>query len=102
MRKFLVIYSKKEKKKAPFELLKDHICFLKELEKKEKLILCGPLLDQDRALLLINASSKENVLNLIHRDPFIQTKYYQAFEVTEFLEANSQNHFLLNLEGNET
>ena len=42
MKYFVVSLSEKNKKTLSSELLKDHITFLKDLDKKGLLVLCGP------------------------------------------------------------
>lgn len=92
MKKYLVIYSKKDEERMSKELISDHVEFLKEM--KRKLFLCGPLSDEKRAILIIKEESREKALNIIYRDPFIQTKYYGKFDLTEIMKANDSNNWL--------
>lgn len=94
MKNYTVIYSDNTKE-ASEELTKDHINYLNTLETRGDLLLCGMMIDLNKALFIIKAGSKKEVLNLIHRDPFIQTKIYKSFEISEFLVADKNNNFLL-------
>ena len=86
MKNFFVIYSNKTKNPASEELIKDHVSFLKEIEKKKKLVLYETLVENDDALMIIREVSREKALDIIYRDPFIQTKYYRNFKLSEFEE----------------
>lgn len=95
MKKFLVIYSNKDKERGSNELTCDHVEFLKEIKKKNKLLLCGPLLNQEKSVLILKEESREKALEIVYRDPFIQTHYYGKFDLSEILEANDDNNWLM-------
>ena len=94
MKSFLVILSEKQPALFTDELLMAHVNHLKELQQQGNLILCGPFVDNQRALLIIRASEKAEVEAFIEQDPFIKSNYYQQFELHEFMEANDENLWL--------
>ena len=45
--------------------------------------------------MVFNCHSIEEVKSLINNDPFIKEKYYEAYDIQEFLEANDENNWLI-------
>jgi len=81
MSKFSITYLKREKEQASNELESDHQEFLKEMKRRQKVISSTPL--NGEYLIIIEEETKEKALNIVYRDPYIQTRYYQTFELTE-------------------
>lgn len=94
-KRFFIIYSNKSQKPASKELNNDHVSFLKEIEKEKKLLFYSLLKEKDNAILIIKEVSREKVLDIIYRDPFIQTKLYKNFKLSEITETNSEENILL-------
>ncbi len=95
MKKYVVILSGKKKNTLTEVLLKEHVEHLKEINKKGELFLCGPLVDSDKAIKIINANSMEEALKIAHSDPFTIHSYYPNIEILELEEANEDNEYLL-------
>jgi len=95
MKSFLVLFSKKTSSVLSNVLLDEHVKYLKKLYKDGNLLIYGPFIDSEGALLIIRADSESMVEKLIKLDPFIESNYYQEFTVREFTEANEQNNWLL-------
>ena len=96
MNKFLVIYknSGKEPDTSAEELVIAHVDYIKSLHENGVISLCGAYKDNSGAVLIFNAPSYKEVESIIMLDPLIKEKYYQ-FTITEFIEANEANNFLL-------
>lgn len=97
MKKYVVILSGKRKNTLTNALLNDHVRHLKEINRKGQLFLCGPLVDSDKAIKIINASSMEEALEIANSDPFTIHSYYPNIEVLELEEANEENEYLLKI-----
>ncbi|MCL2115209.1 MAG: YciI family protein [Methanobrevibacter sp.] len=96
MNKFLVIYSDSGKKPdaSAEELILTHVDYIKSLAKEGTLSLCGVFMDNSGAVLVFNAASSKEVESILEKDPLVKEKYYN-FTITEFIEANEENNFLL-------
>jgi uncharacterized protein YciI len=81
MSKFSITYLKREKEQASNELESDHQEFLKEMKRRQKVISSTPL--NGEYLIIIEEETKEKALNIVYRDPYIQTRYYQTFKLTQ-------------------
>ena len=95
MNSYLVILKNKRKGELSNDLLIRHVTYLKKLSKQGSLKLCGPFADNDGALMIYLAESIEEVEKLLNNDPFICDKYYQAYKIKEFIEANEENNWLM-------
>lgn len=95
MKTFLVLFKNKQPALLTSRLLEDHVAFLKQLHQDDALIICGPFVDNTGAVLIIKSVSTAEAENLILQDPFIQTQYYQQFEIHEFQIANAGNNWLM-------
>lgn len=96
MQTFLVILKDKRQSELTYDLLTKHINHLKTLAAKDYLVMCGPFKDNSGAILIIRAGSSTMVEKLIQVDPFIVENYYQSYSITEFIEANKTNQWLMN------
>ncbi len=71
-------------------ILKD----IRNLTALNKLYLCGPFENDDGALQIIVAETKEEVEELVNKDPFIRERYYKSYSIYELIEANEYNNWL--------
>jgi uncharacterized protein YciI len=94
MKSFLVLFGDKQLDLFNTELLNSHINYLKQLHQTGHLQTCGPFANDDGAMLIIKASSQEQVENLVAQDPFIKENYYQRISIQEYTEANAANNWL--------
>jgi len=96
MSNFLVIYKDSGKKfdESAEELIIEHVDYLRSLDKNGTLSLCGAFMDNTGAMLVYDATTYEEVENIVLSDPLIKEKYYE-FTISEFIEANEANNFLL-------
>lgn len=44
--------------------------------------------------MVFHCERKEEVESIVKQDPFIMEKYYQAYDINEFFEANKENNWL--------
>jgi len=77
------------------EYTRQHVERLRQLDAENSLFLCGPLKDDDRGMLIINAKSYEEAENIIKRDPFIANNCYLSYTIKEIIEGNAGNNYLL-------
>ncbi|MGD2168701.1 MAG: YciI family protein [Chlamydiota bacterium] len=95
MKSFIVLYSHKNKRCLTEEMLQGHILFLKKLKARNMLVICGPFIDNERAIIILRSSSKTEVDKLVNEEPFVKGKYYERYEIVEFIEANQENDWLM-------
>ena len=93
MSKFVVLYKLKERKGFTGDLVKNHVEHLRNLSKKNILLLCG-LLKGNGAMLILKAKSLKEAKEYILQDPVIIQKKYE-YKIHELIEANEDNNFLL-------
>ncbi|MBI9045234.1 MAG: hypothetical protein JEZ06_12160 [Anaerolineaceae bacterium] len=95
MSKFIAILKNRRNGELSTELLNQHVEHLIKLSKNKKLVLCGPFKTSDGAIQILEASTLNEAMELVHSDPFIKSKYYADFDLDELVEANDSNNFLL-------
>ena len=98
MKTFLVILNEKSNQQLDGDLLHKHVEHLKQLTKKEHLLVCGPFVDDSGAMLVLQAINASDVEALIQADPFIQEKFYGSHSITEFYKADASNNYLMDHE----
>lgn len=76
------------------EVVKSHVEHLRELNKKGKLVLCGPFTDYPGGMVVLTAKDLEEAVAIANSDPFIALGY-KSFEIRTLEEANEGNNFLL-------
>jgi uncharacterized protein YciI len=96
MAKFIFILSNKRKGKLTEELLNGHVKHLKDLKNKGLLFLCGPFEDNDGAIQILEAKTKEEATKHFLQDPFILNNYFEKYTSYELIEANDDNDWLMN------
>lgn len=67
-------------KKITEELIRSHVAHLKELDKKGKLILCGPFLNYKGGMVIIKATSYDEAKEIAESDPFVK-KGVESYEL---------------------
>lgn len=97
MNSYLVILKDKRNGELSNDLLTNHVTYLKGLSQQGSLKLCGPFVDDDGAVMVFQSESVEGVEELLNNDPFVYEKYYQSYEIKEFLEANNGNNWLVGI-----
>ncbi|MBI2519957.1 MAG: hypothetical protein HYV97_06060 [Bdellovibrio sp.] len=79
---------------TPFSesLIRRHVEYLRELERKEQLVLCGPFTDYSGGMVIIKAASLEEAQNIVGHDPFV-SEGAETFEIrTWLLSCEDNNH----------
>ena len=61
-------------------IILDHVQHLKQLRKEGRLLLCGPFSDHPGGMVVIQASTKDEALQIARNDPFI-LGFYKSFEL---------------------
>lgn len=92
---FVVTLSQKQKGQLTDELLAKHVEHLRLKTQEGKIRLCGPFLDGDSAIQVLIASDKKEAIQIVEGDPFIQSSYYQDYQIKELIEANERNNWLM-------
>lgn len=77
------------------ELTKQHVEHLRNLDSKGALFLCGPMKDDERGMLILNAKNYEEAESYVKQDPFIVNNCYTSYVIKEIIEGNASNNYLL-------
>lgn len=95
MAKYVVIFKDKIPSALTKEIYYNHVNHLRQSTKAGKLLLAGPLKEQDKILQILEAATLAEAEELIRADPYISKKHYGAYDIFEFLEANEANNWLV-------
>lgn len=90
--RYVILLSHKDPAKKSEALIRAHVQFLKELEKHEKLILCGPFSDYDGGMIILKVKKYEEAKAIAESDPFVKSGY-EAYELRTWeLSCKENNH----------
>jgi uncharacterized protein YciI len=95
MKKFVVVLKAKQRGTLTDNLLKAHVEHLQDLNRRGVLFICGPYTDNERALQIIIADDIDKAKAYVESDPFVANRYYADYELSELIEANEQNNWLM-------
>jgi uncharacterized protein YciI len=94
MHKYVALY-KKSDKEQPREALLRHVEHLRHIKSEGKLFACGPLKDTGMAMQIFTVESYEEADALAKQDPYTREGYFSGYVLTEWIEANEENNYLL-------
>lgn len=90
--RFVIFLNKVEGKQTSGEQIKNHISFLRKLDKEKKLVMCGPFTNKDGGMVIIKADSLEEASQIAANDPFVR-EGVRTFEVCSWeLSCEENNH----------
>lgn len=95
MSKYVALLSGKKSNTLTDGLLSAHVAHLRAQQSAGHLILCGPFKDNDGALQILEAESREQAEAILNADPFIAQRYYERNTLSELIEANEANGWLM-------
>ncbi|HOT75722.1 MAG TPA: YciI family protein [Candidatus Wallbacteria bacterium] len=88
-----VLLLKNVKKLNP-ELINEHVAYMKSLNEKGVLELCGPFVDDwQGGMVIVKAANIEEAKKIAESDPFIK-KGFDTYEVRQWLMGSKENDFL--------
>jgi len=88
-----VLLLKNVKKLNP-ELINEHVAYMKSLNEKGVLELCGPFVDdQQGGMVVVKAANMEEAKKIAESDPFIK-KGFDTYEIRQWLIGSKENDFL--------
>ena len=76
------------------EVVKLHVEHLKELDRQNKLVLCGPFTDYPGGMAVFTAENLTEAMEIAQKDPFI-AQGYKTFSLRTLEVANEGNDYLL-------
>jgi uncharacterized protein len=94
MNKTLFVMLMDNKLELNLDIIQKHVRHLEELDKQEKLYVCGPFADYKGGMVIFNVSSYNEALLLAQKDPFI-AEGYKTFELRTMEVACKENNYLL-------
>ena len=72
-RRYVILLDQIKGVKTTESHIRDHVQYLKELEDKGHLVLCGPFIDYKGGMVIINANSLDEAKEIAHSDPFVKS-----------------------------
>lgn len=70
--RYVILLNDKTNKTTTKEIVKAHVQHLKDLDKQEKLILCGPFTNYAGGMIIIKANNAEEAKQIAESDPFVK------------------------------
>jgi uncharacterized protein YciI len=86
------LYIMHDQKKLNKAIILEHVHHLKQLKKEERLVLSGPFTDHPGGMVVFNATSKNEALQIANQDPFIRDQY-KSFDLYTLDVADERNDF---------
>jgi uncharacterized protein len=77
------------------DVINKHVEHLKNLDKNDQLVLCGPFTDYDGGIVIIKTESIEEAKIIAETDPFIAEEF-SNYELRTLELADNENNYLLN------
>lgn len=71
--RYVILLRKNEGKSLHEQLIREHVTYLRELDEKGKLVLCGPFSNYPGGMVIIKAASWEEATEIAERDPFVSS-----------------------------
>ncbi|MCB9072980.1 MAG: hypothetical protein H6623_05100 [Bdellovibrionaceae bacterium] len=90
---FAIFLNKIPERELSQEGIHKHVEYLKLLDQRQQLVLCGPFSDHPSGLVVILAENKEEAELVAQQDPFVSGGY-RSYEVRTWLLANQNNNYL--------
>ena len=72
-KRFVVLLNKVSGVETTPALIKDHIQYLRKLDSKKHLELCGPFTDYPGGMIVLKCSTLEEAQYLVAEDPFVKS-----------------------------
>lgn len=90
--RFVIFLTSIDGKKTSEELIRNHISFLRKLDKEKKLVMCGPFTDKKGGMIVLKAANLEEAKKIAANDPFVR-EGIRRFEVRSWeLSCEENNH----------
>lgn len=91
--KHVILLESIEGVKTTVEQIKAHIAFLRDLDRKGLLIMCGPFSNYAGGMIILNTSNFEEATQLASSDPFVK-EGLKKFSVRTWEISNEENNHL--------
>lgn len=76
------------------ELVRQHVAYLRDLDRKGQLVLCGPFRNFAGGMVIIKAPSYEAAVAVAETDPFVSSGT-ESYEVRTWVLSCEENNHLL-------
>ncbi|MFE8695900.1 YciI family protein [Cytobacillus sp. FJAT-53684] len=92
---YIILLSIKKGKQLTESVIREHISFLRKLEDKNQLVLCGPFLDYKGGMIIIRAKSMDEAkaIAIAESDPFIISGL-EDYEIRTMEVSSEENNHL--------
>ncbi|MGC5324996.1 YciI family protein [Brevibacillus sp. SYSU BS000544] len=71
--RYVILLNMNEGKSLNEQLIREHVAYLRDLDQKGQLVLCGPFSNYRGGMVIISASSLEEATEIAERDPFVSS-----------------------------
>ncbi|NHZ85151.1 MAG: hypothetical protein GWP19_04645 [Planctomycetia bacterium] len=89
--RFVILISRQ--KDYSIDIIKKHVEYLKQLDDKGQLVMCGPFQDYDGGIVIIRAESIKEAKEIAESDPFI-SQGFSTYELRTLELSNAENNHM--------
>ena len=93
MNTYVITLDKIPDREATNEVVARHIAHLRKLNQQNRLLLAGPFTDYPSGMVIINATNKEQAVQIAEADPFVK-EGVRSYSIKTWLLANEENNYL--------
>lgn len=88
------VYFMTDQKTINYEVIQQHVAYLKELKRLGNLVLCGPFSDYPGGMVVVTAEDREAATRIAESDPFISMGF-KTYSIRTLELADESNDYLL-------
>jgi uncharacterized protein len=92
-KRYVVLLSNKPDIQRDKSLIREHVDFLRRLEREGKIVLCGPFTDYAGGMYILNSKDKNEAVAIAESDPFV-LEDTRSFEIREWVLSCEENNHL--------
>ena len=90
--RFVILLNTVNGSPATEGLIRAHVAFLRKLDAKGKLVMCGPFTDFKGGMVIVKAANIDDATRIAKRDPFV-VEGVRTFEIRTWeLSCEENNH----------
>ncbi len=90
--RYAITLTRSQERPRDEALIKAHIAFLRELDRKGQLVLAGPFEDGRGGMIIVRADSRPSAQAIAESDPFVAGGYESCEVRTWLLSCEENNH----------
>ena len=90
--RFVILLNRPSETITPDSAIRAHVAYLRALDKKGKLVMCGPFADYPGGMVIVKVSGLDEAKEIASADPFVTGGFRMAEVRTWQLSCEENNH----------